>query len=183
MNKDLSLDPSRAALIATPLAVLLLLLVVAPHSLIWNENPLRELFLSLGGWLFAVALIAGILAHEVLHAATWALAGRLPWKSIRFGMNWRVLMPYAHLTSPIRAGAYLAGAAAPGVILGVVPGVYGLTCGDGAAAGWGAIFLAAAAGDFLVIRTLLGLRSDTLVLDHPSRVGCEVAQNPGGSAA
>ena len=83
-------------------------------------------------------------------------------------------MPYAHPRRPIPVRAYAVGAAAPGLVLGVAPAIWGLATGYGPASGWGAIFLAAACGDALVLWALSGLDRSALVQDHPSRVGCEV---------
>jgi hypothetical protein len=59
-------------------------------------------------------------------------------------------------------------------MLGIVPAVVGLATGSGTLSSFGAMGLAAAGGDMMVIYTLRGLPSQTLVQDHPSRVGCEV---------
>lgn len=170
----LSIDPGRATLVGTLVSIVLLLAVWIPHRALYGENAFRELFRATGGWWFAPALLAGIVVHEALHAISWRLAGRLPARSVAFGVNWKVLMPYAHPRLPMPARAYALGAAVPGVVLGLVPAAAGLATGDGAWSGWGAIFTAAAAGDLLVLHSLRGLPGAARVLDHPTRVGCEV---------
>jgi hypothetical protein len=176
--RDLTVDAERAALLATPISVIGLALVWAPHYLAWGENALRSLFRATGGWAFGPAILGGIVLHEALHAAVWALGGRLRPGEIRFGFQWRVLMPYAHPRRPIPARAYAIGAAAPGIVLGLLPGALGVATGHGALAGWGAIFTAAAAGDALVLWTLRDVPATARVRDHPTRVGCEVVGDP-----
>ncbi|CAN5796212.1 hypothetical protein BH18ACI5_BH18ACI5_12500 [soil metagenome] len=83
-------------------------------------------------------------------------------------------MPYAHPRRPIPACCYAVGAAVPGVVLGIAPAIAGLVSGSGTLSSFGAMGLAAAGGDMMVIYTLRGLPSHALVQDHPSRVGCEV---------
>jgi uncharacterized RDD family membrane protein YckC len=176
--RDLSIDPGRATLDGTLISIVLLLAVWIPHRALHGENAFRELFRATGGWWFAPSLLAGIAAHEALHAISWRLAGRLPARSVAFGVNWRVLMPFAHPRPPMPARAYALGAAVPGIVLGLVPAAAGLVTGDGAWSGWGALFTAAAAGDLLVLRSLRGLPGAALVRDHPTRVGCEVVGDP-----
>lgn len=171
---DLSIDPDRAVLVGTPLSILALAAVWAPHRLLHHEDALKALFRALGPWWFGPALLAGIILHELQHAAAWRVAGRLGPGAIRFGVNWRVLMPYAHPTAPMSAHAYALGAAAPGLLLGLAPAIAGLVLGNGALSGWGAIFLAAAAGDAMVLYSLRSVDRRAMVRDHPVRVGCEV---------
>ena len=177
MNRDLSIDPGRAMLWATPISFILLALGIVPHQLMHGENALKSLFQFLGGWWIAPALFAGIVAHELLHGAVWAMTGEISWRRIEFGMNWRVLMPYSHPAQPIPAWSYAWGGAAPGIVLGAVPAAIGLATANGAWSGWGALFMAAACGDILVLHSLRGVPGDALVRDHPSRVGCEVVSS------
>lgn len=173
-GRDLSIDPGQATLRGTAVSFLLLAVIWVPHWLLHGENAFRALFRATGGWWFAPALVAGIVAHEGLHAISWRIVGRLPAGSVGFGVNWKVLMPFAHPRLPMPARAYAVGAAVPGVVLGLLPAVAGLASGAGAWSGWGAIFTAAAAGDLLVLHSLRGLPGATPVRDHPTRVGCEV---------
>lgn len=173
-GRDLSWDAGRATLISTPIAVALLVAVVLPHYLLHGENPLKELYRALGGWLFAAVIVAGIVVHEAIHAGTWIAAGGLGRGDVAFGVNWKALMPYAHPQRPFAARAYAVGGAMPGIVLGLVPAAIGLATGRGAWSGFGAIFLAAAAGDLMVLWSLRGVPRAALVEDHPTRVGCRV---------
>jgi hypothetical protein len=173
VKTDLSIDPGRAALVATPISVALLAAVVLPHQLLYRQNALKVLYLELGGWGFAAAVVGGIVVHEAIHAVTWLAIGGLRPGEIVFGIQWRVLMPYAHPSRPISARAYAVGAAMPGIVLGLLPAGVGLGWGRGAWSGFGAVFLAAAGGDLLVLFSLRGVSGGELVRDHPVRVGCE----------
>ena len=75
------------------------------------------------------------------------------------------------------------GGAMPGIVLGIVPSIVGLATGRGAWTGFGAILLAAAAGDALVLWSLRDVPPATLVRDHPSRVGCEIVDEPASMTA
>ena len=170
---DLSLDPKTAMTWSLPITLALLAVVLAPHAALYHENALKALAAAQGWWLVP-AMLAGIAAHELLHGLTMCVLGRLRWSDMAFGVQWNVLMPYAHPRKPIPALAYGIGAAVPGRVLGVAPAVVGLTMGSGAWSGWGAIFLSAAAGDLIVIYSLWRVPATALVRDHPTRVGCEL---------
>ena len=170
---DLSLDPKTAMTWSLPITLVLLAVVLTPHAVLYRENALKPLAAALGWWLVP-AMVAGIAAHELLHGVTMCVLGRLRWSDMAFGIQWKVLMPFAHPRKPIPALAYGIGAAAPGLVLGLAPAVVGLAMGSGVWSGWGAIFLSAAAGDLIVIYSLWHVPATALVRDHPTRVGCEV---------
>lgn len=52
-----------------------------------KHNPLLT-FLSV-----FVALMAGIVVHELIHGLTWAYFAKKGFKSIRFGVFWEMLTP------------------------------------------------------------------------------------------
>jgi hypothetical protein len=177
MARDLSMDPGRAGVVSTPVSLAMLAVVLLPHQLLHQENALKALFMATGGFGLAALLIGAIVIHEAIHGLTWMLAGRLRPGDIAYGVMWKALMPFAHPKRPITARAYAIGGAMPGVVLGLLPSIFGLVTGRGAWSGFGAILLAAAAGDALVLWSLRGVPPATLVRDHPSRVGCETVDD------
>ena len=169
-------------------AALLGILLVAPlvAALIWLHALVRGPA-AIGGAIDAllarplvgVALLAaGIVVHELVHAAVWACAGGGGWGRVRFGWNWKALAPFAHYTHPMPANAYRLGAVAPLVLLGVVPAVAGTLAGWGGVAAFGWLLTAGAAGDLAVLWLLRGVPPGALVADHPSRAGCLVRARP-----
>jgi hypothetical protein len=146
-------------------------------------------FLALHGWrpLYAatdaffnaplvplLVFVAGVVAHEALHALAWKAASGLPWREIRLGFQWKTLTPYAHARAPMTARAYRVGAATPGVVLGLVPAAVGLATGGGGWMLFGLLFTLAAGGDALILWLLRGVAPGRLVEDHPARAGCYV---------
>ena len=121
-----------------------------------------------------VVLVLGVVAHELLHVAAWRFAARLPKGSVRLGFTWKTLTPFAHCSVPMEARAYVIGAAAPGVILGIGPLAAGLLTGSGGVTAFGVLFTLAAGGDVLTIWVLRHVPPRRLVLDHPTRPGCLV---------
>jgi hypothetical protein len=173
-HRDLTMSPERATLLGIPLSVAAVALVLVPFRLIWGGNGITSALDLVDIWMLLVVLIASIVVHEALHGLTWYFLGGRPRPVIKYGVNWKALMPYAHATTPMSARAYRLGALAPGLLMGIVPAAVALLAGHAATAGWAALFLAFAVGDFMVIYTLRGVPPTTLVRDHPSRVGCEV---------
>jgi hypothetical protein len=129
-------------------------------------------------WRFMALVLGGVVAHEGLHGIAWRWASGLPASAISFGVQWKTLTPYAHASAPMRARAYRIGAAAPGVVLGLVPALVGLAMGWGLAFAFGVFFTFAAGGDALILWLLRGVPSDTHVSDHPTHAGCLVHLPP-----
>lgn len=142
-----------------------------PFHLIWK--PAWTSFFSLG-FMFFFMLIAGIVLHELIHGLVFGLFAKDGFKSIRFGVMWKMLTPYCHCKEPLKIKHYFAGALMPAFLLGIVPAVISWFNGN---SGWllfGIFFTAAAAGDFMVVYVLRREDRNNLVQDHPSEAGCYV---------
>lgn len=176
VNKSISLE--KANLYGLFLSPPLLALILIPFALRWGWQALfrwrSELDLSPVTVLliFVVLFLISIVVHELLHAVGWAMAGGVGWKAIEFGV--KSLTPYAHAMKMMSARGYRIGAALPGVVLGVIPGLVGILTGVGWLALYGALMLISAVGDVMVLWLLWGVPGDAMVLDHPSEAGCQV---------
>jgi hypothetical protein len=140
---------------------------------LWGWAPLASglsIVFSLPALL--LLLIAGTVAHELLHAVGWIVWGRKSWRVVRFGFAWRYLTPYAHCREPLPARAYRWGTVLPGLLLGVLPAIAALGSGSGVLAGLGFFFTLAAGGDFLILWLLRAVPAEAQVEDHPTRAGC-----------
>ncbi|TET54303.1 MAG: DUF3267 domain-containing protein, partial [Anaerolineales bacterium] len=119
---------ARATLFAVLLALVSFALFEAAFSLKWG-NAGRQTG-PVGVVCLLVAFAVGVVAHEVLHAAGWVLAGRLPWSAVRFGFSKRALALYAHAKEPMRASAYRIGIVLPGLVTGLLPAFVGQLTGS-----------------------------------------------------
>lgn len=173
-DRSVSLAAANAVALAGALPVLAALML--PFGLLWGGTAVADgaVWWSARPLLFVGALVGGVLVHEALHALTWRASARLPPGSVRLGFNWKALTPYAHCSAPMPARAYRLGAAAPGVVLGLLPVVAAWGTGSGAALVFGLVFTLAAGGDALILWLLRGVPPGTLVEDHPTRAGCLV---------
>lgn len=168
----------RANLVSLVLLPLLTALCLVPYVALWGWDKLITDFALIFNKpiLFLVLLVAGILAHEMLHGLTWKLAGGKSWSAIKFGVNWKALAPYAHCREPLEVNAYRWGAAMPGLLLGIIPFSVGLITGGGWYVVFGYIFTITAAGDMLILWLIRRVDAGTLVQDHPTLAGCEIVQ-------
>ena len=176
--RDVSMSMARVNLLAIPVAIVPVLLLGALFVLVNGWSAISQtVALFRKPALLLVVLIGGVVLHELLHAAAWAAYGQKPLTSITFGIHWPTLTPFAHCTVPLQADAYRLGALTPALLLGIVPSFLAIVAGIYWLLFPGIIFTAAAAGDFLVVWMLRGVRSTQLVQDHPDRAGCLVFDN------
>ena len=135
-------------------------------SLLKDVNPLGAAVLVL------VMLVAGIVAHELIHGITWAYFAKHGFRSIRFGVIWAMLTPYCHCKEPLIIRHYRLGALTPLIILGILPLLLAYPLRSVPLLCWGIIFITSAAGDILMIWKLRKEPASLLVQDHPKEAGC-----------
>jgi hypothetical protein len=175
MKRDLSVSPAAANLYGLITGLLPSVLLALLYLAIWGLPPFLE-----GAWEFVQpilclpAFVIGIVAHELIHGLAWATFAGKPWSAIHFGFHWKTLTPYAHCREPMDIRAYRLGAVMPGIVLGILPAVFGILTGNGWLHWFGLLFTGAAGGDFLVLWLLRGVEPGRLVEDHPTRAGCYV---------
>lgn len=172
---DHSLSMQRGNLIAVPITIGLFLLFVLLHQMAHGgQEVMMETFVEPPIWRTFGILAVGIVLHEALHGFAFRTIGGADRSKVSFGFHWKTFTPFAHCAAPLDAAAYRATVLLPCLVLGLVPLVAGLSTGIGWLSGWGALFVAAAAGDLLVVWTIRHVPGDALVIDHPSRIGCLV---------
>lgn len=179
--KDLSISPDKVLLLGVPLSALAFAVIYVPYRLLWGDSPgdMIEALLRPNVAVTALVVIVSLVVHELLHAATWYFLSARPKPVIRFGINWQALMPYAHTATPMSVRTYRLAALAPGFIMGILPGVWGVVAGDIVIAAWAALFLVFAVGDFVIIYLLRKVPPTAMVMDHPSKVGCMLIEAAG----
>ncbi len=173
-KRDLSISMLRAnvipLLIGIPIAIAQVALFITLHGglQVQVEWP--------GVLLIIAVLLVSIVAHEFIHGLTWrAVGGKSP-ATIRYGVQWKTLTPYAHVRGLMEVNAYRIGGLMPGLVLGIIPYVLSLLSGDGNLLWFGVFHTLAAGGDGLILWTLRNVKAGTMVEDHPSRAGCYVIE-------
>lgn len=150
-----------------------------PFYLIWKPQLDIKQYLDsapqeagLGFLLIFGILIMGILLHELIHGITWAKFAKKGFKSIKFGVLWKMLTPYCHCMETLNVRQYIIGAITPAIIMGIIPTVIAIVIGNLGLLIFGMFFTMAAGGDFLIINLIRKESSSDLVQDHPSEAGC-----------
>lgn len=177
-RRKVTIDLVKANIFSIVLMVGTAIALLVPYYLIWH--PTTSL-LGHGAtpleWLAILAvMLAGIIAHELIHGLTWSCYAPSGWQSIRFGVIWKMLTPYCHCNEPLPKRAYMLGAMMPCLVLGLAPALTALAIGCLPLLLWGIFFIAAASGDIWMTWLLTKERPDSLILDHPSEAGFYVIE-------
>ena len=184
MNKndafeDISVDMFTASIKCIPIILLLIIILIPLYIYIYGVTSLifASQKLIFGLWIVIPIIVAGIFAHEGLHALVFGMFSDTGFQHIHIGIQWDSLTPYAHYNKPIRALYYRIALLAPAVILGVLPIMAGLIFHYGPAFILGLLFLLFSGGDFLIMWFIRKVSNRTLVKDHPTRAGCYIILN------
>jgi len=113
----------------------------------------------------------GILIHEGIHACCFVLFSKNKFKTVRFGLDKKNLVPYVHCKEAIPLRKYRIALLAPTLILGAIPMAFALLFGNPVIWIYSFMFLIAGAVDMLVFFISLKVPKHTLVQDHPERIG------------
>lgn len=156
------------AIMAVSAVVLLVL-----FFLIWHDRKSMVELIGNGiEWFVAFpAIFVGIVVHELIHGLTWACFVKNGWKSISFGVMWKLLTPYCHCDEPMHIPGYMMGAMMPCIVLGIIPAIIALCIGNLPLLAWGILFISAAAGDIWMTWLLTKENKKSMVLDHPTEAG------------
>jgi hypothetical protein len=175
--RDCSVSMGKANLLAVGLTAPLLVGLATLFATRWGWSLVGRGLLEFLSYRVAVpAVVIGIIAHEAIHAISWALVSRRPLSAIVVGVQWRTFTPYAHPREPMPARPYRIGAAMPGFVLGILPAVTAILFGWPLLLMFGLFFTMAAGGDALVLWLIRGVSPSQLVQDHPSRAGCTILE-------
>jgi len=167
---EFTMSYRKVAIYSIFLIVPIMAVFVLPFILTWGVVFLH----SIERWqlnFFLLILLAGMPLHELLHGITWAIFAGRGLKSIKFGMEWKYLMPYCHCVDPLKLKLYALGAAMPLLVMGVMPAVLGIVTGSSWLLFFGVFFIAAAGGDIISLFMMRKLNRDTIVFDHPQKMG------------
>lgn len=192
-KEKLTIDIVRANIYGIVIIFPIALIYGIPYFLVWKDlftldfikNTLDNaqptgVFL---GFLFLIGvMIGGIVLHELIHGITWSLFASKGFKSIRFGVMWKMLTPYCHCKEPLKVSHYILGAIMPAILLGIIPAIIAIFTGSPGLLLFAMFFTMAAAGDFMIVNLLRKERMDDLAEDHPSEAGCYIyRKNPASS--
>ena len=172
-GRMVTIDIVKANVFAVVIIVVAAIVFLVPFFWIWSgKKPVGELLGGFGDWGTAfILMLVGIAVHELIHGLTWACYAKSGWKSINFGVMWKLLTPYCHCNEPMPIPGYMMGAMMPCIVLGVIPAIVALFIGSLPMLAWGIFFIAAAAGDIWMTWLLTKENPKSMVFDHPSEAG------------
>lgn len=158
-----------------------ILLYGLPFYLLWD---IKESFSLMKGnisnkasnawWIYGLVVVAGVIIHELIHGIVFAFFAKYGFKSIKFGILWKMVTPYAHCKEPLPVRAYMLAVIMPFIIVGLLPGIYSIIIGSLPLLIFAILFSGAAAGDFMILNLIYKEDKANLVLDHPTEGGCFV---------
>lgn len=169
-GRKVTINIVSANIFSIALLLVAAMVFIVPFYVIWQEQDVADSFGD-DALCFLLFMFAGIALHELLHGITWACYAKSGWKSISFGVMWKMLTPYCHCNEPMGTRAYMVGALMPLLVLGVIPAVASLFTGSVMLLLLGIFFIAAASGDIWMSWLLSKEDSESTILDHPSEAG------------
>lgn len=144
-------------------------------AIFFAAHPIGAVSVSLGGiGLFLVLFVALAVVHELIHGLVWAAFAKGHRKSVSFGFIVQYLTPYCTCSEPLPRYAYVIGALAPTVVLGILPVLVSLATGSLAWFLIGALMILGGGGDMAIVVKMLRFRptgNEVLYLDHPYECG------------
>ena len=144
------------------------------YLIVWgfNSNPLLKSdniflkYLSL-----PIMLILGVVLHELIHGICFAKYAENGFRSVKFGVLWKALAPYAHCKEPLKIREYKIALLAPLVLVGILPALIGIIFGNADFLILGIVLCAGAAGDLMIYNLIKKENPEDYVQDHPSEAG------------
>lgn len=180
-REELTINMLQAQLSVLIYFVPSIILFGLPYYFIWGDRltmqSYRNMFVGLSSWTPALIfgiIVLGVILHEFIHGVTWAKFAKNGLKSIKYGVLWQFLTPYCHCEEPLLVKHYIIGAFMPGLVLGFFPSFIALITGSLSLILLGLFFIITASGDFMIINILRKESMDSLVQDHPKKIGCYI---------
>ena len=173
-KRDLSISMARANVIVLFISIPVVILQFAIFLWLHGTAGLRPVWSSA---ILIIAVLLGIVVHELIHGISWMIFGRKPFSAIKFGYQWKTFTPYAHLKEPVEVNAYRLGAFLPGFILGILTYLLSLVLGNGDLFWFSLVHTSAAGGDWLILWLIRHVKAGRHVEDHPTNAGCYVLES------
>ena len=173
-KRDRSISMARASVIVLFISIPVVITQFAIFILLHGVERLEPTWNSV---ILIAAVALGIIIHELIHGISWVIFGRKPFSAVKFGVQWKTITPYAHLTEPVDVNAYRLGAFMPGFLLGILTYILSLLLGDGNLFWFSLVHASASGGDWLVLWLIRNVEAGKQVEDHPTNAGCYVIES------
>lgn len=171
----LTIDLVKANVKALYYLIFFAVIFAVPYLLIWgfNSKPLFETGNKIIDYAFPFLLfVTGIILHELVHGIFFARYAKNGFRSVKFGIMWKALAPYAHCKEPLKIKQYTIALLTPLIFVGIIPAIIGLLTGSALLTIFGIILSGGAAGDLMIYDLIKKENPEDYVQDHPSEAGC-----------
>ncbi len=180
------IDLMKANLVAIKYFAFFAVVFGLPYLFVWgfNSNPLLKSdniflkYLSL-----PVMLILGVVLHELIHGIFFAKYAQKGVRSVKFGVMWKALAPYAHCKEPLKIKEYKVALVAPLILVGILPAIIGIITGSSELLILGIAMSGGAAGDLMIYDLIKKENPEDYVQDHPSEAGYFIFREKSDSLA
>ncbi len=142
--------------------------------LLWCNDAVQPFSTPRDLIILLVSFLILIVVHELIHGLSWAVFTEHHFKDIAFGFMKQYLTPYCACCVPLAKGQYCFGALMPLILLGILPMMIGILNGSMLLLLLGIIMSDSAAGDILIVWSVLRYRStayEVIYMDHPTQAG------------
>jgi hypothetical protein len=143
-----------------------------PFAFIWMSRPDFEWNLH-GLWLILLFIVL-IVVHELIHGLVFMIKSKRGFKSVKFGFIAKYVMPYCHCEEVLKRNDYILAALMPLLLVGLLPAVLSLFTGSLTLLALGVLGISGAAGDIMIVKSVLGESRDCLIYDLLDEPGCIV---------
>jgi len=186
--KEYTLSGRQANLFSLLLVMPILLVDGIPYIIIWYDwgrgwtdgwlflihrnMPIIQQIVDTPLWLLSVpiALLVGVVLHELIHGIVMTVFAKNGLKSISFGFNAKAFAPYTHCKEPLSPNAYRLTLVMPGVLLGDIPVLVSWFTGNILFLFFGILFTLGAVGDIIIFWISRNINNGKLQ-DHPEKIG------------
>ncbi|ASI80082.1 DUF3267 domain-containing protein [Bacillus pacificus] len=120
-------------------------------------------------FLFIIALLVLVCIHEAIHPIGFHYIGGVPWSELKWGVNWKLGVAYAHSKKEITVKQMKKVLMLPFLPTGILPIVLGLAMNLEPLSFLGILLTAGCMGDIALYQKVSKFPDDALVIDHPSK--------------
>lgn len=120
-------------------------------------------------FLFIIAMIVLVCIHEAIHFIGFRYIGGVPWSELKWGVNWKLGVAYAHSKQAVTVKQMKKVLMLPFLPTGILPIVLGLAMNLEPLSFLGILLTAGCIGDIALYQKVSKFPDDAQVIDHPSK--------------
>ncbi|HDR7274679.1 TPA: DUF3267 domain-containing protein [Bacillus paranthracis] len=120
-------------------------------------------------FLLIIGMIVLVCIHEAIHLIGFRYIGGVPWSELKWGVNWKLGVAYAHSKQAITVKQMKKVLMLPFLPTGILPIVIGLATNMPLISFLGILLTAGCMGDIALYQKVSKFPDDALVKDHPSK--------------